>query len=185
MWWRVRSPTSIAEGAIVHEGSKATQLLSPLRCRTVGLPAAFCLPDISGIFESIPGPVSIHSSRFRLLRNAQVTVSRPVYRTNGDIYFINHTELVNSWHVKTNPGRRTTQNPSHHHRARDCESLTAAVGQDRRSPNQARPILLAAAGGGSSDAAAVWRHGTANRWADGGERVKRGDGSGEIMRPRR
>src|ERR1017187_1174184 len=44
MWWRVRSPTSTAEGAIGHEGSKATQLLSPLRRRTVGLPAAFCLP---------------------------------------------------------------------------------------------------------------------------------------------
>ncbi len=36
--------------------------------------------------------------------------------------------------------------------------LAAAAGEDGRTPDQARPILLAAAGGESPHAAAVWGH---------------------------
>ena len=53
---------------------------------------------------------------------------------------------------------------------------------------QARPVLLAAVGREPSHTAAVWEHATVDRCADVGdvgEPVRRGDGSGEIMRPRR
>jgi Transposase DDE domain group 1 len=68
-----------------------------------------------------------------------------------------------------------------------ADELTAAVGQDRRSSNQARPILLAAAGGESSDAAVVWKHGAQDRGAAGAHRISCGrkanrakEGSGWI-----
>jgi hypothetical protein len=39
-----------------------------------------------------------------------------------------------------------------------ADELVAAAGENRRTPDQARPILLAVAGGESPHAAVVWEH---------------------------
>ena len=46
-----------------------------------------------------------------------------------------------------------------------AHELAAAAGENRRTPDQARPILLAAAGGESPHAAAVWGHAAQDRGA--------------------
>ena len=46
-----------------------------------------------------------------------------------------------------------------------ADELAAAIGEDRRSPGQARSVLLVALGGESSGTAAVWKHGAADRSA--------------------
>src|SRR5208283_4681505 len=66
-----------------------------------------------------------------------------------------------------------------------ADQFAAAVGEDRRQAGQACPVLLADAGRGPSHTAPVWENGRADQCAESGERVKRGDGSGEIRRPRR
>jgi hypothetical protein len=43
--------------------------------------------------------------------------------------------------------------------------LTAATGENRRTVDQARMLLLAAAGGEPSDAAVIWRHAAEDRGA--------------------
>ena len=43
------------------------------------------------------------------------------------------------------------------------DEFAAATGQNRRTFDQARQVLLAAAGGESSDAAAVWKHAAKDR----------------------
>jgi hypothetical protein len=44
-----------------------------------------------------------------------------------------------------------------------ANQLAAAPGENRRTFDQARPLLLAAAGEESSDAAVVWRHDAGDR----------------------
>ena len=46
-----------------------------------------------------------------------------------------------------------------------AHELTAAAGENGRTPDQARPILLAAAGREPSDAAAVRQYAAVDRWA--------------------
>jgi hypothetical protein len=46
-----------------------------------------------------------------------------------------------------------------------AHELAAAAGENRRTPNQARPLLLAAAGGESPHAAADWEHAAQDRGA--------------------
>jgi hypothetical protein len=46
-----------------------------------------------------------------------------------------------------------------------ADELAAAAGENRRTPNQARPLLLAATGGESPHAAAVWEHAAQDRGA--------------------
>jgi Transposase DDE domain group 1 len=46
-----------------------------------------------------------------------------------------------------------------------ADELAAAAGENRRTPNQARPVLLAATGGESPHAAAVWEHAAQDRGA--------------------
>ena len=46
-----------------------------------------------------------------------------------------------------------------------ADELAAASGENRRTPDQARPLLLAAAGGESPHAAAVWKHAAQDRGA--------------------
>ena len=52
-----------------------------------------------------------------------------------------------------------------------ADQLAATAGEDRRPFDQARPVLLAAAGGEPSDAAAVRKHGAADRGAAGASGV--------------
>jgi len=52
--------------------------------------------------------------------------------------------------------------------------LAAAVGEDRRAFDQARPVLLAASGGEPPDAAVVREHGVPDRSAAGAHRIGRG-----------
>jgi hypothetical protein len=54
------------------------------------------------------------------------------------------------------------------------DQLAAAVGEDRRGFDQARPVLLAASGGEPSDAAVVREHGAPDRSAAGAHRIGRG-----------
>ena len=61
-----------------------------------------------------------------------------------------------------------------------ADQLAATAGEDRRQAGQACPVLLADAGREPSHTAAVWEHGTADRCAGGGERLKSGEGSREI-----
>ena len=46
-----------------------------------------------------------------------------------------------------------------------ADELAAAAGENRRTADQARPLLLAAAGGKSPHAAAVWEHAAQDRGA--------------------
>jgi hypothetical protein len=55
-----------------------------------------------------------------------------------------------------------------------ADQLAAKAGENRRSFDQARAVLLAAAGREPTDQATVWEHGTADRCADGGYRVAGG-----------
>ena len=48
----------------------------------------------------------------------------------------------------------------------------AAAGEDRRSSDQARPVLLAAIGREPSDAAAIWKHGATARRLAGADRIE-------------
>ena len=55
-----------------------------------------------------------------------------------------------------------------------ADQLAAKAGENRRSLDQARAVLLAAAGREPSGQATVWEHGTADRCAEGGYRVAGG-----------
>jgi hypothetical protein len=61
-----------------------------------------------------------------------------------------------------------------------ADQFATTAGENRRQAGQARSVLLADAGGKSSHRAAVWEHAMANRCADSGERVKRGDEAAEL-----
>jgi hypothetical protein len=54
------------------------------------------------------------------------------------------------------------------------DQLAAAVGEDRRTFDQARPVLLAAPGGEPPDATAVWSHGGAHCGSADAYRIGRG-----------
>jgi hypothetical protein len=55
-----------------------------------------------------------------------------------------------------------------------ADQLAAQAGENRRSFDQARAVLVAAAGREPSDQATVWEHDTADRCAEGGYRVAGG-----------
>ena len=57
------------------------------------------------------------------------------------------------------------------HRELVAYQLAAALGEDRRSSDQARAVLLADAGREPSHAAVVREHGPAHRCAGGGDRI--------------
>jgi hypothetical protein len=62
----------------------------------------------------------------------------------------------------------------HEDRELAADQLAAKAGENRRSFDQAREVLLAAAGREPSGQATVWEHGTADRCAEGGYRIAGG-----------
>ena len=69
-------------------------------------------------------------------------------------------------HPCLQPGQSVaTAGPAAEGRTLVLDEYPAAIGQDRWPLGETRPVLLAIVGGESSDAAAVWKHGTADRSA--------------------
>src|ERR1017187_7283125 len=68
MWWRVRSPTSTAGGAMTHEGSKALPLCVSITLVYLWVGPRFISPDSRELVEGVPGAASIHPTGSTTLR---------------------------------------------------------------------------------------------------------------------